>query len=30
MTQKEALAILKAGHNVLLTGPAGSGKTFLL
>ncbi|MEI7452526.1 MAG: PIF1 family DEAD/DEAH box helicase [Candidatus Falkowbacteria bacterium] len=30
MTQKEALAILEAGHNVLLTGPAGSGKTFLL
>jgi len=30
MTQKEALAILKAGHIVLLTGPAGSGKTFLL
>lgn len=30
MTQKEALKILEAGHNVLLTGPAGSGKTFLL
>jgi type II secretory ATPase GspE/PulE/Tfp pilus assembly ATPase PilB-like protein len=30
MKQKEALAILEAGHNVLLTGPAGSGKTFLL
>ncbi|MBN2884321.1 AAA family ATPase [Patescibacteria group bacterium] len=30
MTQKEALHILESGHNVLLTGPAGSGKTFLL
>lgn len=30
MTQKEALDILKLGHNVYLTGPAGSGKTFLL
>lgn len=30
MKQKEALAILEAGHNVLLTGPAGSGKTYLL
>ncbi|MFA6194514.1 MAG: PIF1 family DEAD/DEAH box helicase [Patescibacteria group bacterium] len=30
MKQSEALDILKAGHNVLLTGPAGSGKTFLL
>ncbi|MFA6994987.1 MAG: PIF1 family DEAD/DEAH box helicase [Patescibacteria group bacterium] len=30
MKQKEALAILEAGHNILLTGPAGSGKTFLL
>lgn len=30
MKQKEALKILEAGHNVLLTGPAGSGKTFLL
>lgn len=30
MTQSEALEILKMGHNVFLTGPAGSGKTFLL
>jgi len=30
MTQKEAIDILKLGHNVFLTGPAGSGKTFLL
>lgn len=30
MTQKEALAILKGGHNVFLTGAAGSGKTHLL
>lgn len=30
MTQKEALDILKLGHNVCLTGQAGSGKTFLL
>lgn len=30
MKQKEALEILKMGHNVFLTGPAGSGKTFLL
>lgn len=30
MTQKEALKILKMGKNVFLTGPAGSGKTFLL
>ncbi|XOB41727.1 MAG: PIF1 family DEAD/DEAH box helicase [Candidatus Nealsonbacteria bacterium] len=30
MTQREALDILKLGHNVFLTGPAGSGKTFLL
>lgn len=30
MKQKTALEILKMGHNVFLTGPAGSGKTFLL
>jgi len=30
MTQKEALDMLKLGHNVYLTGPAGSGKTYLL
>lgn len=30
MTQQEAFIILQTGHNVLLTGPAGSGKTFLL
>jgi len=30
MRQKTALDILKIGHNVFLTGPAGSGKTFLL
>jgi len=30
MTQKEALAILKMGNNVFLTGAAGSGKTFLI
>jgi ATP-dependent exoDNAse (exonuclease V) alpha subunit len=30
MNQKEALAILKKGHNVFLTGSAGTGKTFLL
>jgi len=30
MTQQEALGILKLGTNVFLTGPAGSGKTFLL
>jgi Cdc6-like AAA superfamily ATPase len=27
MTQKEALDILKMGHNVFLTGSPGSGKT---
>lgn len=30
MKQKEAFEILELGHHVLLTGPAGSGKTFLL
>lgn len=30
MTQDEALHLLKLGNNVFLTGPAGSGKTFLL
>ena len=30
MTQKQALSILKDGRSVFLTGPAGSGKTFLL
>ncbi len=30
MTQTEAIDILKLGHNVFLTGPAGSGKTFVL
>ena len=30
MTQPEALAILESGQSVLLTGAAGSGKTFLL
>ena len=30
MTQSEALDILKLGHNVFLTGAAGSGKTYVL
>jgi len=30
MTQREALDILKMGHNVFLTGAAGSGKTYVL
>ncbi len=30
MKQKDAFEILKQGENVFLTGPAGSGKTFLL
>ena len=30
MNQQEALSVLKTGHNVFLTGPPGSGKTFLL
>lgn len=30
MTQKEALAVLKCGYNVFITGAAGSGKTYLL
>ena len=30
MTQAEALDILKMGRNVFLTGPAGSGKTYVL
>lgn len=30
MTQREALDILKLGHNVFLTGAAGSGKTYVL
>ncbi|MFH1225900.1 MAG: PIF1 family DEAD/DEAH box helicase [bacterium] len=30
MNQQQALEILKLGHNAYLTGPAGSGKTYLL
>ncbi|MFA5878231.1 MAG: PIF1 family DEAD/DEAH box helicase [Candidatus Staskawiczbacteria bacterium] len=30
MTQEEALSAMKMGYNVFLTGPPGSGKTFLL
>lgn len=30
MTQDEAIALLKTGQNVFLTGPAGSGKTYTL
>lgn len=30
MTQQQAFDILKLGHSAYLTGPAGSGKTFLL
>lgn len=30
MTQSQALAILDSGHSILLTGPAGSGKTYVL
>ena len=30
MDQAQALAILKAGRSVLITGRAGSGKTYLL
>ena len=30
MTQKDTLTILKTGKNVFLTGPAGSGKTYVL
>jgi ATP-dependent DNA helicase PIF1 len=30
MTQEQALNILKLGHNAYITGPAGSGKTYLL
>jgi len=30
MTQAQALDILKLGYNAFITGPAGSGKTFLL
>lgn len=30
MTQEQAIAILKSGKNAFVTGPAGSGKTFVL
>lgn len=30
MTQAQALSLLKSRHNVFLTGPAGSGKTYVL
>ncbi len=30
MKQNQALAMMKAGHSILLTGEAGSGKTFVL
>ena len=30
MTQNQTLAILEAGHSIFLTGPAGSGKTYVL
>jgi len=30
MTQQETLTLLKMGKNIFLTGPAGSGKTFVL
>ncbi len=30
MTQRQALKIMQAGHNVFLTGPPGTGKTYLL
>jgi ATP-dependent DNA helicase PIF1 len=30
MKQSQALAILDAGHSIFLTGPAGSGKTYVL
>ena len=30
MTQAQVIKILKKGHNVFLTGAAGSGKTYVL
>jgi len=30
MTQRDALEIMKTGANVFITGPAGSGKTFVV